>query len=205
MKALRIVLTIVITFVDAGPTLAQSWGRGGDVAVQAALLRPTDANATSAGVGGRLTFDLSPWAALDAEISFFPNDDFNQHLTIRPSLTGTLAYHRQRTEGFLGLKVGRRWDRGGLFAKARPGFTRLVGKGLGCSGDPCALILVVPPNYRAEFAFDLGAVVEFYPSARIVTRADFGDVMIRHRSTSPPCPRCTSHNFTSRLGVGFRF
>lgn len=206
MKAPRGVSTLfIISFISTAPALAQSRGRGGDVAIQATMLRLSDGDATNAGVGGRLTFDISRWGALDAEISFFPKDDFTR-ATLTP-LPGRFVYQRNRTEGFLGIKAGHRGDRVGVFAKARPGFTRLIGKRLGCHGDVCSLFLPspFPPEYRTEFAFDLGAIVEFYPSARIFSRIDLGDVMIRHRSDPPPCSDCTSHNFASRLGVGFRF
>ena len=70
----------------------------------------------------------------------------------------------------------------------------------------CALMLFARPEYRTEFALDLGGIVEFYPTRRTVARVDFGDVMIRHRSAAvPPCSDCTSHNFTSRFGIGLRF
>jgi hypothetical protein len=34
-----------------------------------------------------------------------------------------------------------------------------------------------------------------------------GDIMIRHGQFTPPCweSSCTSHNLSSRMGVGFRF
>ena len=80
---------------------------------------------------------------------------------------------------------------------------RLSDRGLGCDGELCALILVARPQYRTEFAFDVGGTVQFYPSARTIARFDLGDVMIRNRSSAPPCTGCTTH--TSRLGVGMRF
>ena len=90
----------------------------------------------------------------------------------------------------------------------RPGFVRLSDQCVDCVGEVCALatMLLARPVYRTEFALDLGAVLEFYPSARTVARVDFGDTMIRHRSqAAPPCSNCTSHNFASRIGIGFRF
>ena len=122
-------------------------GNCGDVAVQATVLRLSDADETRAGIGGRLTFDLSPWAAIDAEVSFYPKDDFK---------LGAVVYRRHRTVGFLGIKAGLRGDRVGLFAKVQPGFTRLVHKGLICRGDVCALILPFPrtigPSSRSTSA-----------------------------------------------------
>jgi hypothetical protein len=62
---------------------------------------------------------------------------------------------------------------------------------------------------------DVGGVLEFYPTKRILTRFDVGDTMIRYPSrdnpssftTSPP-PRLPSelrHNLQVTAGIGFRF
>ena len=90
-------------------------------------------------------------------------------------------------------------------APQRPGFSRLPNTGVNCAGDVCALILLAVPEYKPEFALDLGAVVEFYTSSRLVTRIDIGDTFIRHRSQAPPCSGCSSHNFASKFGFGLRF
>jgi hypothetical protein len=69
---------------------------------------------------------------------------------------------------------------------------------------------------------DVGGVVEFYPSKRIVTRFDVGDTIIhfgrRNLNTvlfdpltntftpaTIPIPSRTSHNFQFMTSVGFRF
>ena len=45
-----------------------------------------------------------------------------------------------------------------------------------------------------------------YTDFRRPHRVEFGDTMIRHRSFAPPCASgCTSHNLSSRLGIGVRF
>jgi hypothetical protein len=110
---------------------------------------------------------------------------------------------------FAGVKLGMRGERLGIFAKVRPGFARLTDRGQECLGIDCARVLMLRalPSYRTEFALDLGGGLEFYPSARTVTRLELGDTMIRHRSLAPPCPAstCTSHNLSSRFGVGLRF
>jgi hypothetical protein len=73
-------------------------------------------------------------------------------------------------------------------------------------GNGCALVLIALDTYRTEFALDLGGGIEFYPSRRTVARVELGDTIIRHRSFAPPCPSgCTSHNLSSRLGIGVRF
>jgi len=209
-KVVRPTLLLALLFSTVGvrTAAAQSSAPRFDIAAQTALLRLSDPGSTSAGIGGRLTFDLSSWVALDGEVNFYPRDNFA--LASEAVVNGNmqLVYHRRRSDAFVGLKVGQRGDRFGLFVKARPGFARLSDKGVECRGEVCALALILfaPTEYRTEFALDLGGIIEYYPTPRTVARVDIGDVMIRHRSaTAPPCASCTTHNLSTRVGVGFRF
>lgn len=178
-----------------------------EAGVQASVLRLSDYGHTSAGIGGRVTFNVARWAALEAEGNFFPQDDI---VLPGASVSGfTVRYHRKRTDGFFGAKLGYRADRFGLFAKVRPGFTVLSqrsGPDM-CEGALCPLVLLVRPEYRTEFAMDIGGVFEFYPSRRLVARFELGDTVIWHRSSAPPCwaEECTSNNLSSKFGIGFRF
>lgn len=210
MKTLGLLLptTIVLLLCGAAAADAQPPGRRVEVGVQASFLRLGEFDTTNAGIGGRASFALTGWAALDAEGNFFPSDDVLLPSTgLAPSLRVT--YHRRRTDAFLGLRLGMREGRLGVFARVRPGFTRLSEKGGGpeCVGPQCALVLLVRPEYGTEFALDLGGGLEFHPSARTVARFDLGDTMIRHRGLAPPCwgTDCTRHYLSSRLGVGVRF
>jgi hypothetical protein len=120
-----------------------------------------------------------------------------------------IRHYRQRTEAFFGAKLGYRSERFGVFAKLRPGFTSLSersGPDM-CEGEVCAFVLLARPEYRTEFAMDLGGILEFYPSRRLVARFELGDTIIRHRSTAPPCwgAGCTSNNVSSKFGFGLRF
>jgi hypothetical protein len=70
-------------------------------------------------------------------------------------------------------------------------------------------------------ALDIGGVLEFYPTRRVVTRFDFGDTIIRYGATTinsidGPAggPFVTTpitingetrHSFQFSAGVGFRF
>ena len=181
------------------PAAAQAPEGRVSVAAHVTWLQLQDLDATSVGVGGRVTVDLTRWLAIDGDMSVYPNDDF--------ALGGSfgLIYRRQRIDGFGGVLVGVRRDRFGAFAKLRPGFTHLSDRGIDCGGDICALALIAPPNYGTEFALDWGGVVEFYPSARTVARVDAGDVMIWNRAYAPPCTNCTTHNFSTKIGFGVRF
>ena len=202
MKASRVLPSfLLILLASAATAQAQSFQRGVEVAGTATMARLADDGPISAGFGGRLTLDLSRWVALDGEFSFFPKDDLHQRFADLPPVAA-LVYRRDRIEGLAGIKVGYHADRFGVFAKARPGFSRLIDKGIDCDGDLCALILVAAPDYKSAFAFDLGGVLEFYPTPRIVARFDLGDVMVKQ---SEDVPRSSTHNLTSRLGIGFRF
>jgi hypothetical protein len=199
-------ILVLVTVAGARTASAQSVPRL-DVAAQATLLRLSDPGSTSAGVGGRMTFDLSRWIAVDGEANFYPHDDFTLSSSAVVDGNLNLVYHRRRSDAFVGMKIGVRGERFGLFAKARPGFARLGDKGVECRGDVCAFLtlLFAPTEYRTEFALDLGGIVEYYPTARTFARVDLGDMLIRHRSAAPPCGGCTTHNFTTRLGFGLRF
>jgi hypothetical protein len=201
-KAL-VLIVLGCSFMAAGTASAQSRPTT-EVAAQTTMLHLNDSGTTNAGIGGRFLFDLSRWVALDGEASFFPKDNFElAPITSEPTLR--VVYHRRRAEVLAGIRSGVRGDRFGAFAKVRPGFSRLTDRGIDCVGEMCALALFARPEYKTEFALDLGGIFEFYPTRRTVARVDLGDVMIRHRSSAPPCDDCTSHNFTSQLGFGFRF
>jgi len=187
--------------------VAQAHAPRVEAAVQVAVHRWSDLDRANTGFGGRVSFDLSRWATVEGEVSYYPNDDVQVPPSSTPSLLA-VAYSRTRTEGFFGVKVGLRRERLGVFAKVRPGFSRMTDQGVNCVGDDCArvLMLLAVPDYRTEFALDFGGVFEFYPSSRIVARVDLGDTMVRHRSSAtPPCQECTTHNLSSRFGVGVRF
>jgi hypothetical protein len=170
-------------------------------------------DATEPGLGVRFTYNVNRNLAFEAEGTLFPHDARG-----RSFRNGGRA-----TEGLFGVKIGKRYQRFGIFAKARPGlisFTRgrfdYVPNNNG--GD-------FPFDFRTErtthLAFDVGGVVEFYPSRRIFTRLDAGDTIIRYGDTTVntfngpfggpfvpsqfTVPGETSHNFQFSAGVGFRF
>jgi len=206
-----LVVTTLACFVPAGTAFAQSSPKF-EVGGQVSALRLSDFPATNAGLGGRFSYDLARWIAVESEFSWFPHDDVTVRSNSTPEL-GT-SYHRRRAEAFFGPKIGLKTQRFGFFGKVRPGFARLSDQGVECEGDVCALMslslpvsLLARPEYRTEFALDVGGVVEFYPSPRTILRFDIGDTLIKHRSQAPPCwdGTCTSNNFSSRFGAGVRF
>jgi hypothetical protein len=171
---------------------------------------------TEAGLGGRITFNLNPNVALEAEGNFFPG---NCQACVDEN-TGNL------TQGFFGVKAGKRFRSFGLFAKARPGFASFS------EGEFNTTVIATPPgqfpillidrNRKTNFAFDLGGVLELYHSKRIFTRFDAGDTIIHYGAhtfngltfdpatgsvTVIPISRQgdTRHNFQFSASVGFRF
>ncbi len=82
------------------------------------LLRSGDGDRV--GLGGRFTYDFATFgsgkyvAGWDSEVSFLPGDRF----VFTPRSNGRVV------QGFSGLKIGRKWEKFGIFAKARPGFVQ---------------------------------------------------------------------------------
>ena len=163
---------------------------------------------------------------LDARFTF----NFNKTFAIEGAVHGSFndcvnCYPAGRVfDMFGGVKVGKRYKSWGIFAKARPGDVSFT-KGrfnviqTGTTGS-------FPFQFQAKgldnFATDLGGVVEFYPSRRIVTRFDAGDTIIHFSrrtdnglSFDPntgiytivpfTTPAKTTHNFQFVASVGFRF
>ena len=185
-----------------------------EVAVNLSMLRVGDFGSTNAGIGGRLTFNLTKHVALEGDLEYTPNDRMKgpeDRIDGRPF---QLYSDRSRATGLFGVKIGTYTPRFGVYGKARPGFTHLTSKVWnGCQGDGCGSMfartdfLAISPVYQTEFAFDLGGGFEVYPSERTVARVEVGDTIIRNRGvTALPClESCTSHNIASRVGFGWRF
>jgi hypothetical protein len=164
---------------------------------------------TAVGVGGRVTYNLTDYFAVEAEGNLSPSD------IPRSFVTGGASQQVQA-----GVKVGRRWRRFGLFAKARPGFISF-----GETFTPAQVtaggetFVQFQRERKTHFSMDVGGVLEFYPSPRTLVRFDAGDTIIRYGEhpesfsfASPAgaplitqAPSETRHNFQFTAGVGFRF
>lgn len=167
------------------------------------------ANPSRVGVGGRFTININRNFALEAEGNVFPGKKFDG----------------RAVQGLFGVKIGKRYEKFGIFAKARPGvFYQIQGRYNlvpRFNADPGTSF---PFDYQTRsqtsFALDAGGVVEFYPTKKIVTRFDFGDTII----VTPPrsvdsvflenngyvlrsirLSTRTTHNFQFSAGVGYRF
>ncbi|PYS81535.1 MAG: hypothetical protein DMF67_16330 [Acidobacteria bacterium] len=162
------------------------------------------------GFGARVTYNLNASLALEAA------GDIYRRLRFSDGATGGQPAQMQ-----FGLKAGRRFERFGVFAKARPGFVTfggvpaLVGTQTVTFGGQQFVIPLFENRRKTYFSTDAGGVLEFYPSRRLITRFDFGDTIIRYgqrrsQATLDPAtafdlPAETRHNFQFSAGVGFRF
>ena len=175
------------------------------------------------GFGARFTYNKTKHIAFEAEGNFFPE---------RQEVFGVPDGHI--FQGQFGVKIGKRCEKVGFFGKLRPGFVTFT-KSSHFTGFREALalhptlrvdVLVEEAQFRkgkaTYFSTDVGGVVEFYPSRRIVTRFDLGDTIIRYGEYGEPaltvCTLCcpcptqpflrppeTKHNLQFSAGVGIRF
>ena len=165
-----------------------------------------------AGIGGRFGYNFSDHFALEAESNFFPSDSEWEG--------------GRKLQAVFGLKAGQRFDKVGLFVKARPGFVRYEkGDFQPKPGTACITIFPPPvgcfvPVAQTNFAFDVGGVVELYPAKHTIVRFDAGDTIIRLQEHNAavvlgipnsilpsvlPAPAKTTHNFQASAGFAFRF
>ena len=175
---------------------------------------------TQPGAGARFTFNFNDNFALEAETNYYPNDN---------GVTSFERVNGRLTEGLFGVKAGKRFKNFGIFGKARPGFmsfSRGIGDVVITGPAPAGSafpLFEFRPRRLTHFALDLGGVLEFYPSRRIVTRFDAGVTIIRKGETSfqgfsaGPAPdfapivgpvRIPGENvgsFRFSAGIGYRF
>jgi hypothetical protein len=185
-----------------------------------------DSGTSLPGFGGRFTYNLNKHLALEAAGYFYPGKC--------DGCTGEITGHV--TEGLFGVKAGKRFKKWGVFGKARPGFmsfgqqrftiipvSAAAASESQCFGpSPTSLTSCFrfEQSRLTHIALDVGGVLEFYPSNRIVIRFDGGDTMILQRQqtfdtltldsgvvrlVTIPGPGQTRHSFQFTAGVGFRF
>ena len=163
---------------------------------------------TQTGFGGRLTYNVTSGFALEVQSDFYPRE-------IRQFINNGRAGGRI-LQGQAGVKAGKRFERFGIFGKARPGIVSFS-EAIKVDGlDPVFGFPIFRAARKNYFSMDVGGVLEFYPSPRIVTRFDGGDTMIRYSAAELPLsifpavsnfgvPAQTTHNFQFSAGVGWRF
>jgi hypothetical protein len=167
---------------------------------QSRLFTKSTGDTVVSGIGGRFAYNINENFAIDAEGSFFPKNQLDsQELG-------------QKLQGFVGLRAGVRKNSFGVFAKARPGvlwFGDFPSRS-DCSSTSFGSICGV--SHEKDFALDVGGVIEFYPTDRLIIRGDIGDTIIRYPSrvlgtqTAPIVLSAeTKNNLQLSLGIGWRF
>lgn len=162
------------------------------------------------GLGGRITYNLTPNIAIEAEGNFFTHD-------LQPfGVPGGHIY-----QGQFGGKFGKRFTHFGVFGKVRPGFVgfsqvfQLAETHTGIFDGRPFEFGEFRLGRKTYFSTDVGGVLEFYVSRHVMTRMDFGDTIIRYSERQTlgfglflqivRRPPETRHNFQFNAGVGFRF
>lgn len=180
-----------------------------------------NSGSTEPGLGARFTFNLNRSVALEAIGNFFPHScRFCGQGPVSGDNSGNIA------QGFFGVKAGKRFEKWGIFAKGRPGIVSFSqGDSTYVQAGPTGPLLFpfqFQQKRRNNFAVDLGGILEFYPTKRIVTRFEAGDTLIHYGSRTanllsidpvtgatvlfPFTTRSeTRHNFQFSAGVGWRF
>lgn len=212
MKRYAIILLVVATLllVNSRGNAQKDETKKFEAGAQFSLLNidRVSGRVTEPGVGGRFTYNLTDNLALEAEMNFFPRT----HNGNASNEDGGRI-----TEGLFGLKAGKRFEKFGLFGKFRPGFTSF---GRAITGPRDARVFINNPTLFSfqygritHFATDVGGVLEFYPSKRMVFRFDLGDTIIRYghqtfidiNGQSVTSEVFTRHNLQFGAGVSFRF
>ena len=207
MRTLTPLLLLVITF--ASVAVGQSKKDKIEIGVQTTSL--TIANPelpfddVQGGIGARITYNFNRSIAAEADINFFPQKQF------------ILNADGSAIQAQFGVKLGKRFEKFGLFGKVRPGFLSVNRVG---TFIPPGSQVPDPQFFSFErktfFTLDIGGVLELYPSRRTVVRFEAGDTLLRHpdrfplggvfpgQPPQPITPAEFTHNFQFTAGVGFR-
>jgi hypothetical protein len=152
----------------------------------------------SGGLGGRLVYRAFRLLDLETEFNFLP---------------GNSATSGNHLQGFFGVKTGKRWKKGGIFLKARPGFIHFRRDPFGVT-KPGSSIFSTERATSTEPDIDLGGVVEYYTARGLILRFDLGDSVIHYARRTvrtseflPPFEAggFTTHNWQGSFGISFRF
>lgn len=187
--------------IDMGPLESM-------VTFQDMIFRSNQFDVGYVGFGGRFGYNFNRFLSIEAEGNFFPKRNWNE------------VEQSRKAQFLAGLKAGIRTEKFGVFAKARPGlmyFSSIPGH------ERCTFSPITPTVFtssiscvqekQTNFAFDVGGVVEYYPTPRTTIRLDLGDTIVRFKEAGPTqsfgssifTPANTTHNFQCSLGFSIRF
>jgi hypothetical protein len=197
------VVGLVLVFAQGGGEVqAQTRERKLEVGLHYSTINLSPFDSRESGGGVRLSYNINEYLAVEAEGNLF---EFA--IGDGPPTDEVLG-----AQGVLGVKAGWRNRRVGVFAKVRPGVSNFPT--LRVPRHLCILSVACDGSGRSgnRFSVDTGAVVEVYPTEKIILRFDIGDTAIRFRDDfffkSAALERINdgfSHNFQLSVGVGFRF
>ena len=191
---------MALALLAATPT-ARAQDSRFDASLQASLTQHETFDETDFGGGAQLSYRLTGWLAIDAHLNWFPKD------------LGDPAFSSSRTQGLVGLKVGKDLARSSVYGAVRPGFLRF-----GEAPEAFACILIFPPPLACSlaggettFALDLAAGYQALAGDDVVVRLELGDGMVRY-----PGPAIDGdgeahqdafwkHGLRVTLAVGWRF
>jgi len=135
------------------------------------------------GLGGRLVYRAFPSLDLETEINFLP---------------GNSATSGNHVQGLFGVKAGKRWQKGGIFLKARPGFIHFRRDPFGVA-KPSGGFFLHERVASTEPDIDLGGVVEYYTARGLILRFDLGDSVIHYATPHSPHLRLLTNVRSRRL------
>ncbi len=206
-KGWRIAALVFVCLSTGKAALAQSEVKKFEVGGQFSYMHLGEELRHEPGFGGRFTYNITDYLSLEAEMNLFPRD--------RRGPSGSNPFFIRReggrvTQGLFGVKAGKRFERFGVFAKARPGFVsfgEVFKQARGSITNP-----QLDFGRVTHFAFDVGGVAEIYTSRRTLVRFDVGDTIIHYRDRSGDLLDApfiifgkTRHNIQASVGFSYRF
>lgn len=196
---------VFVLAVNAAPIRVQSEPLPKiDLGGQFTFLQATTSRLATQQQGGLgIVFDWNPkrYVSLDLALNFLPNHRSNFEV---------LGFYNRGSalQGLAGVKLGKRWDRVGLFGRIRPGFVsynQVLDK---FEPLPFSFGRLTRP------ALDSGVTLEFYPLRHLALRYDVGNTTIFYAarrvpaSPGPPTLRVPGLNanvFQGSAALVYRF
>lgn len=185
---------LVLLLLSVVPSLsAQTYTRWEIGPVFSTIFLNKSLNQFQPQLGGRLTFNVSRFLAVDSEMS-----------SSLVSLNAASNYDGGYALQFLcGAKATARHKSFALFAKARPGLISYSGAIQSLQNVPPFVIT----QRIGEFAMDIGGGIEFFAGRRLVFRYDLGDTVVHQPALHGtfPLPAHNVNNVQFETAVAFRF
>jgi hypothetical protein len=193
-----------------GSSQAQSSEPKAEIVGQFSLLRPTlvsQFHEWRSGGGATVAYDLNKIISVDVGFLAFGKGKVLQSV-------GAMTIPQPEFQGLFGIKAGVKREKYGVFAKVRPGFSRLSAA-QNCKGVD---FTSCQDEHKNTFTADYGGVFEVYPARRFVVRVDVGAAYTAYsdrrifRLGDPGFPNIImtidgkpAHIFQITMGAGFRF